>query len=48
MEEFTKLIQSLKADWGFYDGCVNTFSIKISQINPNATEKNDQHFVLTG
>ena len=47
MEEFTKLIKSMKADLSFLDVCVNSFLIKITTLILRQESKNDQNFVFT-
>ena len=47
MEEFTKLIQSLKADWGFLSRLCEYIFNQNNHNNPTRKPKNDQNFVLT-
>ena len=47
MEEFTKLIQSLKADWGFLSRLCEYIFNQNNHNNPPRRPKNDQNFVLT-
>ena len=47
MEEFTKLIQSLKADLGFVSRLCEYIFNQNNHNNPPRRPKNDQHFVLT-
>ena len=47
MEEFTKVIQSLKADWGFLSRLCEYIFNQNNHNNPPRRPKNDQNFVLT-